>query len=255
MFSPVAISNLFTMGAAAKVDPRQKVPEGGQYVIPDAATRETRARLELSEALEKVQALGFTVRIEGMAIDDDMAGVEFTPDREPDLDEILDASADQIYVAVGTMLVCGAPDMPHLEAVCKANDAKFPAGVATVNAAGKYQKPPGWEAPDHSEIRPSVDLQAITRYLLTCAEQNIAMPIAYDRLYESSKADDTDYGKVPPDNTWQPKAGAPAPDVAPLPVRSLKQREQAAGYAEDNAHGIMSDPDFVPPRGYDGPKG
>lgn len=88
------------------------------------------------------------------------------PDKryEVNLEGIIDGGADAIYTATGVILACGAPDLPHLEEVCRANDSKFPGGVATIRPSdGKYLKPEGWKGPDHTPKYPAFsmcDLQA-----------------------------------------------------------------------------------------------
>lgn len=158
MYSEVAMSNLFTMGATAKVDPRQKLPEG--YAIPPEETRILRAKLLMEECLETIAGLGLNVYnpFPGYVRKDDLKYIPgYGTKQEPNLDDIIDGCCDLIYVATGTLLACGAPDLPHLLAVCEANNAKFPGGVATVNADGKYQKPEGWKEPDHAAIRSATD--------------------------------------------------------------------------------------------------
>ena len=169
LLSATACSNLFCMGVAARSDPRQRVAElPGQRSL---AVRELRARLILEEALETVAALGFKVRPIGRIISD-IDEVELRPndiDMEVDIDEVIDGCCDLIYVATGTMLVHGVPDIPHLAAVNLANNSKFPKGQAILDEeTGKFQKPPGWRAPDHSAVRAmcSVDLAKTTNQLL-----------------------------------------------------------------------------------------
>lgn len=163
MLSNTGLSNLFTMGASAKLDTRQSIPD--TYTIPDEATRLLRARLLLEETLETINALGFNVCVtisEPCIIGKDvtaqttsheicMDAVEFEPELNPNLEGIIDGCCDVSYVAVGTMLCCGAPDELHMNEVNKANNAKFPNGQAITNEHGKFQKPRGWQPPDHSK--------------------------------------------------------------------------------------------------------
>ncbi len=168
--SPTALSNLFTMGVAARNDQRQAMPSG--YGIPSLMVRELRARLILEEALETVVALGFHIKPTAKLVFD-MDDVVLLPadgDYPANLEEVVDGCCDTIYVAVGTLLVCGAADLPHMAAVNHANDSKFPGGVAITNPeTGKFQKPPGWQPPHHTAIfaqGPLVDLHDITAALL-----------------------------------------------------------------------------------------
>ena len=172
--SLVMKSNLFTMGITSKNDPRQQV--GEPYSIPIASIRELRARIEFEECLEKLQALGVQLLIStkddpGMAHEvDGMDQVSFVEAGEPDLWGVVDASCDQIYVAIGTLVSCGVPDLPHLAEVCTCNDAKFPGGKATT-VNGKFQKPDGWKPPNHEFVslamRGRIDLQRMSRELVS----------------------------------------------------------------------------------------
>jgi hypothetical protein len=138
MLSRVAISNLFTKGSTVKHDPRQAVlPKPG---VPDEATRLLLARLILEEAQETINALGFEI----------VRTPTLVGSLRPDLENVIDGCCDTIYVATGAMVACGVPDLPHLYAVCRANNRKFPGGVPTIEpVTGKYLKPPGWTPPDH----------------------------------------------------------------------------------------------------------
>lgn len=152
--SPTALSNLFTMGIAARKDPRQKVPN--TYQTPPEDVRVLRARLILEEALEACVGLGVLVcpkpGCSFLLSSDDVTVKTIKNLSVPNLEKIIDGCCDTIYVAVGTMLVCGAPDLPHLAAVCAANDAKFPNAEAITDTHGKFQKPAGWLPPCHADV-------------------------------------------------------------------------------------------------------
>lgn len=163
--SDTARSNLFTMGVCASVDARQKINE--PYAIPPAKVRELRARLILEEALETCYALGVVVAeagngshapqeiaIGGLTFSaSDHPEIQAGAEVEPDLEGIIDGCCDTIYVCVGTLVACGIPDLPHLAEVNRANNDKFPNGVAMFNEHGKFQKPKGWRGPDHAAVR------------------------------------------------------------------------------------------------------
>lgn len=149
MLSNTGLSNLFTMSASAKLDARQAIPD--TYTIPDAATRLLRARLLLEETLETINALGFEIYVTTASPEVRMDTIEFEPNAMPNLEGIIDGCCDMSYVAVGTMLCCGAPDELHMNEVNKANNAKFPNGKAITDANGKFQKPKGWQPPNHSK--------------------------------------------------------------------------------------------------------
>lgn len=172
LISQVAMSNLFTMGVVAEADPRRAIP--ADYEIPNQQTRELRARLILEEALESIHALGFDVKIERGPISshiniETIDVLSFVSNRTPDLEGIIDGCCDTIYVATGTLCAIGAPDIPHMNEVCKANDAKFPDCKAILNEHGKFQKPAGWKPPDHIPIinRHPTSLKAQSDYIVS----------------------------------------------------------------------------------------
>ncbi len=153
MLSPTAMSNLYTMGVAGTKDPRQKIP--ARYEIPSEETRILRARLIMEEALETIKGLGIVVAL-GKSVGGSLITMEeicFDGSKTPpNIEEIIDGCCDLIYVAVGTLCAAGVPDLPHLAEVCRANDAKFPNGVAVTDENGKFQKPVTWEGPDHDAV-------------------------------------------------------------------------------------------------------
>lgn len=155
LLSPIAISNLFTMGATADVDPRQKLPE--PYTMPPAETRVLRARLCVEEVVDELcEALGVEVQSKDMidfGTPMTMKNLCFEAKGEPNLDDAIDACIDGMYVLVGTLCAMGVPDLPHIYEVNLCNDAKFPDGVAVANKHGKFQKPQGWQAPNHAAIQ------------------------------------------------------------------------------------------------------
>lgn len=154
MLSPTGVSNLHTMSAVGKVKPEMALPD--EPTIPSEAVRRLRARLILEEAIETVHGLGFSIELNMTSPDDDevdgIDSLNLVANRRADLEEIIDGCCDVSYVAIGTMLACGVPDAPHMELVNKANNAKFPGGVATINEHGKFQKPEGWKQPDHGPL-------------------------------------------------------------------------------------------------------
>lgn len=129
----------------------QELP--GYPMIPDANIRKLRAELIMEEALETVKALGFT--LENSARDNvsirDMDDVLLRQTHDPDIIQIADGCGDISVVTIGTLIACGLPDKPLLEAVDESNLAKFgPGGYR--NEAGKWIKPPDWVAPPLGEI-------------------------------------------------------------------------------------------------------
>lgn len=149
--SPTALSCLYTMTIAAKKDIRQELPTG--YTLRDDATMKLRAQLILEETLETIDALGFEVMQDfdtGQIVLEPVAG---TPrNKQKELLDIIDGCCDLIYVATGCLMSVGASDILHMSEVCRANDSKFPDGVAITDAStGKYLKPPGWKGPEHQK--------------------------------------------------------------------------------------------------------
>jgi len=148
--SSTAISNLFTMGCAAAIDPRQAIP--GKPTMPGPDVRLVRDRLIFEEVLELVVALGGTIHTKDTSAGIVKGNVEFVDHGNPNLDAAIDACCDIIYVAVGTLLAMGVPDIPHINLVNLRNNQKFPDMMAVVDANGKFQKPEGWVAPNHEEL-------------------------------------------------------------------------------------------------------
>lgn len=187
-FTPTALSNLFTMTATGEVKPEVALPEVPS--IPPIGVRMLRARLILEESLETINALGFKIKLNHVSSSNeirDMSDCKLVSHGDPpDLEGIIDGCCDVIYVATGTLLACGVPDVPHLELVSHKNNAKFPGGVATLNEYGKFQKPSGWEAPDHMALIndvPSEKLvnvraagQLVVAFEKHAAEKNEASP-------------------------------------------------------------------------------
>lgn len=146
-YSMTQLSNLITKGLTKAVDPRQKVCPS--YEVPDQDTRKLLAQLILEETKETINALGFYID------NNQSISPNYSPYSGNDrhLESIIDGCCDLIYVTVGALTACGVPDLPHLVAVCRANESKFPNGQVIVNENGKYQKPPGWKPPNHGEVR------------------------------------------------------------------------------------------------------
>lgn len=157
--SEVFDSNVFTKGVAVKYDPRQAIPKE-PYTIPNEATRLLLAKLVFEEAQETVRALGCVL---SQTNDGPLEVVIETSDddvrRNPEspfalsMEDIIDGACDVIYVATGLLVACGVPDLPHLAEVCRANNSKFPGGVAVIDSCtGKYLKPEGWQPPNHKKV-------------------------------------------------------------------------------------------------------
>lgn len=173
MLSNVAKSNLFTKGVAAQHDKRQRVRKN--YGVPDVEVRKLLAKLILEEALETVNAMGFTLSVSPGGTTGYLAHIDqctfLHRGTQTDLLEVIDGCCDTVYVCVGALVACGVPDEPHLWEVCNANNTKFPGGTAKIDPeTGKYLKPLGWEPPDHAAVRkrlrPLVDFTETTAQIL-----------------------------------------------------------------------------------------
>lgn len=151
--SNTAHANRFCRAAAAKVDARQEDPPR-PYQVPPIESRFLMARLVFEEAKETIDALGFEVAQEfsgGFVIVPKFGSAR---DDTVDLEKVIDGACDTIFVATGVLVGCGVPDTPHLAEVCRANEAKFPNGLAVMNpSTGKYLRPPGWVPPDHAKVQ------------------------------------------------------------------------------------------------------
>lgn len=154
--SEVALTNLYTKACCAPFDPRQAIPRISGVTIPDEATRKLNAQLIAEESLETLRALGYNlVPLVGSPEDpfEKKNGYRLERREQDQIVhkplEVIDGCCDTIYVATGCMLAYGAPDLPHLSEVCRANRSKFPNNQPILDENGKYQKPQGWLPPDH----------------------------------------------------------------------------------------------------------
>lgn len=128
---------------------RQEVPD--KPTIPSKEVRELRAKLILEEALETIQALGFTVySVEG-SVNLANKGWQLAEAYHADLEEIIDGCCDIQVVTTGTLSACGVPDKPFQKEVDKNNLAKFGPGH-TIREDGKLVKPPDHKPPQIKEI-------------------------------------------------------------------------------------------------------
>jgi predicted HAD superfamily Cof-like phosphohydrolase len=159
LLSPTAISNIYTMGCTAKVDPRQALPSN--YTMPREDTRRLRLRLCVEEVVcELADALGFQVVVKpkglNASIPVELEHLRFDAAKEPDMEKAIDACIDGIYVLVGTLCAMGVPDVPHMALVNRCNDLKFPGGKAIADENGKFGKPEGWQPPNHAVLADSL---------------------------------------------------------------------------------------------------
>jgi hypothetical protein len=155
LFSNAMVSNLYTMTCTAQVRPNLALPSV-PYTAPSEEVRFLRARLILEEATEAISGLGFQFYIVGGKPVFTSLPDYIQNDWDTAVEQVIDGCVDTIYVCTGTLAAYGVPDRPHIIEVNRANDSKFPNGVATLNDYGKFQKPPGWVGPDHARIRDSV---------------------------------------------------------------------------------------------------
>ena len=124
-----------------------------RIMMPDARTRELRARLIFEEAMETIEALGVNVYVEGndrpSSFDEFQLVVRtnFPFVKGPDLVEIADGCADLSVVTIGTLVACGIPDVDLLCMVDENNLAKFGPG-GYLREDGKWIKPPNHKPPN-----------------------------------------------------------------------------------------------------------
>lgn len=69
-----------------------------------------------------------------------------------DIVDIADSLIDVIYTCVYTGIRYGLPLSELWDEVQKANMAKFPNGICTMNDAGKIIKPEGWTPPNIKKV-------------------------------------------------------------------------------------------------------
>ena len=142
--------------------PTPKVP-----TMPDLETRRLMCKLIVEEALEFCEAAGFDLSLDGEVLLTQRQA-------QPNLNEMMDATADLKYVTIGAERFCGVDGDAVFSVVHQTNMAKtwtpeqveayqfdtespplhfeevdgmFPLWVAR-NAAGKIIKPDGWKKPD-----------------------------------------------------------------------------------------------------------
>ncbi len=117
--------------------------------IPDAHTRSLRARLILEEALETINALGFSVEVMGREVK--IETCEFSPEKPVDLEGVADGCADISVVTIGTLIAFGIEDEQLLREVDEANLRKFGPG-SYAREDGKWIKPEDWTPPDIARV-------------------------------------------------------------------------------------------------------
>jgi len=130
----------------------QDLPSGP--LVPDIEIRELRARLILEEALETIEALGFSINhVPNQPEDGKIAfeNMKLIGDLEPNLVEIADGCADVKVVTTGTLSACGIDDLELQDLVDDNNLAKFGPGSYRRND-GKWMKPPDHRPPDISSL-------------------------------------------------------------------------------------------------------
>ncbi len=140
------------------VKAQQEVPSSP--VLPDAKTRELRAKLILEEALETVRELGFDLVVSNMH-DDETADItektilhektKLTPNGRENLDGIADGCADIIVVTTGTLSACGIADDSLQREVDVNNLEKFGPGHWW-REDGKLMKPKHHKPPRIHEV-------------------------------------------------------------------------------------------------------
>lgn len=140
--------------SAHQIRVEEFMKQGGQLppdraTMPDFDTRHLRAKLTIEEAIEKVNALGFTLSFRGCEFTSKEVGL---CDRLiPNLEGIVDGCADLSVVLTGTLSMCGVADLPILREVDRSNLTKFREGWHR-RADGKIVKSPLYEPAKYAVV-------------------------------------------------------------------------------------------------------
>lgn len=141
-------------------------------IIPDEQTRLLRATLTMSEALEKIRAMGVDVNVsypgvsrDHLPVTDNHLRFSINHERGVDLIELADGCADLSVVNQGDLIAFGIHDVELLEEVDRSNMDKF-RGDAHRALNGKWIKPSDWQPPDivgvlHRQIQSQEDCGVI----------------------------------------------------------------------------------------------
>jgi predicted HAD superfamily Cof-like phosphohydrolase len=124
---------------------KQEIP--AVPTMPCLAVRKLRANIILEEALETIEALGFTVTLKPFDL-----SFELSETCAPDLIEAVDGCCDLRVVTTGTLSALGVADNAVQEEVDRNNLAKFGPGSYRRESDGKWMKPPGHQKPDLEHI-------------------------------------------------------------------------------------------------------
>lgn len=123
--------------------------------LPSLEVRKLRASLILEEALETIEALGFSVRIDNdTEYDTEVVmgpNLYFDDDYKPDMEGVIDGCCDLKVVTTGTLSALGLPDDLFQEEVDNNNLAKFGPGHS-LRSDGKLIKPPDHKPPKIKEL-------------------------------------------------------------------------------------------------------
>lgn len=117
-------------------------------IMPDEDTRLLRAKLIFEEAKETISALGFDLIQTESSLDGDL---DFVPNGQENLVEIIDGCCDIKVVTTGTLVACGVPDKPFQEEVDQNNLDKFGPGHS-FREDGKLIKPPDHKPPRIADL-------------------------------------------------------------------------------------------------------
>lgn len=117
----------------------QPAPDGLDL---DGFRAELRARLIMEEAIETVNALGFTVEVSSRY---GVAQVGLTQSTAPDWPEVVDGLCDVAYVTLGAAVEAGFSLAPFFHEVHRSNMTKI--GGPVRESDGKVLKPDSFEPP------------------------------------------------------------------------------------------------------------
>lgn len=131
---------------------------------PSLEIRRLRAKLILEEALETIEALGFTIYPD-RGFEDSLPLNECTLVENGDFNlvEVIDGCCDTSVVTMGALIACGVPDNPFLEAVDQNNIDKIRNG--TIREDGKLIKHPDHKPPRIKEILEGLPLKTKSTFI------------------------------------------------------------------------------------------
>ena len=136
---------------------KQEIPNSP--TLPEFVILRLRAKLIAEEAIELINALGFTLFCKGVKVE--FQNLKLHHEFGPDILGIMDGCGDLSVVTIGTLASCGIPDIPVLELIDENNLAKFGPGHS-IDPNGKLIKPPDHQPPDLDKLLSDLRSQGIS---------------------------------------------------------------------------------------------